>query len=55
MHCTALQTNFNTIVRLDGRVKHHLINLCAKELTATATSEVASVFESLRMGAVTFL
>lgn len=40
---------FDGVVRIDGKVKHHLINLVAKELTETATQRVQQEMASLRM------
>ena len=39
---------YETVVRLDGRVKHFVINLIAKEFTDTAVSEVKSELSSIR-------
>ena len=39
---------YETIVRLDGRIKHHVVNLLAKELTEIASSKVKREMNSLR-------
>jgi hypothetical protein len=39
---------YETVVRLDGRVKHFVINLIAKEFTDTAVSEVKRELSSIR-------
>ena len=39
---------YETIVRLDGRIKHHVINLLAKELTEVASDKVKREMNSLR-------
>lgn len=39
---------YETIIRLDGRVKHHCVNMIAKELTEAAYAKVKAEVNSLR-------
>jgi hypothetical protein len=37
-------------VRLDGRIKHHVINMIGKELTEASSSRLKQATNSLRSG-----
>ena len=43
------QDVFDILVKADSRIKHHVINLIAKELTDLSTSMLRSEFSSLRL------
>jgi hypothetical protein len=43
---------YDTIVRLDSRIKHHFINAIAKELTEVAIQKVKSETTKLRRGGI---
>eukprot|EP01032_Pedospumella_encystans_P014280 gene14280-16417_t len=46
--CYANQIIYDTIVRLDTRVKHHIINLVSKEVTDACSAKMKSNTRSLR-------
>lgn len=45
--CWQSQAVFESLVRVDGRIKHHVINLVAKEFTDLSTTILRAEFEGL--------
>eukprot|EP01034_Spumella_vulgaris_P026344 gene26344-32910_t len=52
--CYNNQIVYDTIVRLDGRIKHHVINMIGKELTEASSNKLKSATNSLRSGTGVF-
>lgn len=48
------QSNFDTLLKLDSKIKHYIINVVAKEFTEMAQSIIANSFEQLRNSNITF-